>query len=152
MMTLKVLLFTCLSLIISFNSQSAVVDYDIVYVKQPRFGDVVNTIWPEIAHPGRIDYGADLMLLHPDGSEETLVDCEVCSVTDPVISFDAQWVYYSLFHDVSPGNLNTQRGRLPYHGADIFRMHLQTRQIQQLTHGEFTPNTGAGNWDESNPL
>jgi len=151
-MPLKTLLITCLTLIVSFKAQSAVVNYDIVYVKQPRFGDAVNTIWPEIAHPGRLDYGADLMLLHPDGSEEILVDCEVCSVTDPVISFDAQWVYYSLFHDVSPGNLNTQRGNLPYQGADIFRMHLQTRQIEQLTHGEFTPNTGAGNWDESNPL
>lgn len=126
-MTLKVFLLTFLTLVLSFNTQSAVVDFDIVYVKQPRFGDVVNTIWPEIAHPGRMDYGANLMLLHPDGSEETLVDCEVCSVTDPVISFDTQWVYYSLFHDVNPGNLNSQRGDLPYQGADIFRMHLNTR-------------------------
>ncbi|MFC3192869.1 hypothetical protein ACFODZ_01320 [Marinicella sediminis] len=130
----------------------AQIEYDIVYVRQARFGDVVNTTWPEIFHPARMDPGADLMLLHPDGSEEVLVNCEICGVTDPVISFDAQWVYYSLFHDLSPGSLNGQRGDLPHQGADIFRLNLYTRVIEQLTFGEFTPNTGAGNWDESNPL
>ena len=30
------------------------VDYDIVYVRQPRYGDdTVNTTWPEVFHPGR---------------------------------------------------------------------------------------------------
>ena len=130
----------------------AQVEYDVVYVRQARFGDMVNTTWPEVFHPGRLDPGADLMLLHPDGTEEVLVDCETCGVTDPFISFDARWVYYSLFHDLSQGSLNTQRGDLPYQGADIYRMNLSTRSIQQLTFGEFTPNTGAGHWDESNPL
>lgn len=27
------------------------VDYDVVYVRQPRFGDDVNTTWPEVFHP-----------------------------------------------------------------------------------------------------
>lgn len=126
------------------------VDYDIVYVRQVRFGDNVNTLWPEVFHPARLDAGADLVLLHPNGSEEILVDCDVCSVTDPFVSFDAQWVFYSLFHDMT--QLNSQRGDLPLLGADIFRINLVTREIQQLTHGEFTPNTGNGNWDESNPV
>lgn len=133
-------------------THAGVVDYDIVYVRQPRFGDLQNTVWPEVFHPGRIDPGADLMLLRADGSEEVLIDCTVCSVTDPVMSFDAQWVYYALFHDVSPGQLNGQRGDLSRRGADIFRMRLSTRQIEQLTFGEFTPATGAGNFDENNPL
>lgn len=124
--------------------------YDIVYVRQVRFGDFQNTIWPEIFHPGRMDPGADLVLLHTDGTEEILVDCDDCGVTDPFISFDAKWVFYSLFHDLT--ELNTQRGDLPKSGADIFRVNLATREIQQLTHGEFTPNTGNGNWDESNPV
>lgn len=50
-----------------------------------------------------------------------------------------------------PSAYNYQRG-LPYLGADIFRINLQTRAIEQLTFGEFTPNTGAGHFDESNPV
>lgn len=125
-------------------------DYDLVYVRQPRFGDETNTTWPEIFHPARADPGADLMLLHPDGSEEVLVDCGVCSVTDPFVSFDGGSVYYALFHDLT--QVNHQRDDLPLLGSDIFRLDLATRQITRLTFGEFTPNTGAGHWDESNPL
>src|SRR5678816_3926605 len=69
------------------------VPYDIVYVRQPRFGDNTNTIWPEVFHPARLDPGADLMLLHPDGSEEVLVAGGNGGVTDPLISFDGKWCY-----------------------------------------------------------
>ncbi len=124
--------------------------FDIVYVRQIRRGNSQNTIWPEVFHPGTLDPGADLVLLRTDGTEEILVDCDVCGVTDPFISFDGQWVFYSLFHDLT--QLNTQRGNMPRLGADIFRMNIVTRQIEQLTHGEFTPNTGNGVWDETNPL
>ncbi len=133
------------------GTAGAAVDYDIVYVRQPRFGDTTNTTWPEVSHPASIDPGADLMLLHPDGSEEVLVDGGVGSVTDPFVSFDGQWVYYSLFYDMRPQAINSQRG-MPYEGADIFRIHLATRQIEQLTFGEYTPNTGAGHFNESNPV
>ncbi len=133
-----------------------VVSYDLVYVRQPRFGDDTNTLWPEVFHPGRAEPGADLVLLHPDGSEEVLVACSVaaggdgrCAVTDPFVSFDGQSVYYSLFHDQVA--INEQRG-LAYEGADVFRIHIPTRQIVRLTHGEFTPNTGSGVWDETNPV
>ena len=127
------------------------VPYDVVYVRQPRYGDTTNTTWPEVFHPARIDPGADLMLLHPDGSEELLVAGGNGSVTDPFVSFDAAWVYYSYFHDARPEALNTQRG-LFYGGADIYRINLASRQVQQLTFGEFTPNSGAGTFDESNPV
>ncbi|HEY2385793.1 MAG TPA: hypothetical protein VGK30_02440 [Candidatus Binatia bacterium] len=127
------------------------VSYDIVYVRQPRFGANTNTTWPEVFHPARIDPGADLMLLHPDGSEELLVAGGNGAVTDPFLSFDAAWVYYAYFPDVRPQAYNSQRD-LPYDGADIYRINLASRQIQQLTHGEFTPNTGAGTFDESDPV
>jgi hypothetical protein len=64
---------------------------------------------PDGENPYAIEPGADLMLLHPDGTEEILVDCRVegqeslvggeanCSVQDPVISFDGNWVYYSKY-------------------------------------------------------
>ncbi|MEM1245659.1 MAG: hypothetical protein AAGK22_04775 [Acidobacteriota bacterium] len=128
------------------------VTYDIVYVRQPRYGDQTNTIWPEVFHPGRAEPGADLMLLHPDGSEEILVAGGHGAVTDPVVSFDGRIVYYSYFPDLRQQALNVQRDDLPYEGADIYQIELSTRQVTRLTFGEFTPNTGAGNWDESNPV
>ena len=75
-------------------------DYDIVYVRAPRKGDAVGTNWPEISNPVFMDAGADLMLLHPDGREEVLVEGGEGSVTDPIVSFDGEWVYYSQFHDM----------------------------------------------------
>ena len=138
------------------HQASPVVPYDIVYVRQPRYGDSTNTTWPEVFHPARIDPGADLMLLHPDGSEERLLEGGEGSVTDPFVSFDGQWVYYSYFY--APGKVNTQRD-LPFVGADIFRLHLPTRRVEKLTHGhdparptgplpagEFLPHTGTGKW------
>ena len=141
----------CVLLLACTATAAAAVPYDIVYVRQPRFGDSTNTTWPEIAQPASIDPGADLMLLHPDGSEERLVQGGVGAVTDPFVSFDGQWVYYSYFYDVRAQAYNSQRG-LPYLGADIFRLHLQSGAIEQLTFGEFTPNTGAGHFDETNPV
>ena len=35
-------------------------DYDIVYVRAPRFGDNQNSNWPEVFNPGVMDAGADL--------------------------------------------------------------------------------------------
>jgi len=140
-----------LALVLATPRAAAAVDYDVVYVRQPRFGDNANTTWPEVFHPASIDPGADLMLLHPDGTQELLVAGGNGAVTDPFVSFDAAWVYYAYFPDVRPQAINSQRG-LPYEGADIYRIHLASRQIQRLTFGEFTPNTGAGDFDESNPV
>ncbi|MFO1495419.1 MAG: hypothetical protein U1F26_12280 [Lysobacterales bacterium] len=128
------------------------VAYDIVYVRQPRQGDQGFTWWPEVFHPARLDPGADLMLLHPDGSEELLVAGGNGSVTDPVLSFDGQRVYFARFADLRPQSLNSQRDYLPLAGADIWQLDLPTRQLTQLTHGEFTPNTASGHWLPSNPV
>jgi hypothetical protein len=57
-----------------------------------------------------------------------------------------------LANDVRESQLNYQRDNLPYAGADIYRLHIANRTTERLTHQEFTPNTGAGNWDESNPV
>ena len=76
------------------------VDYDIVYVRMPRKGDDVGTSWAEIANPTYTDPGADLMLLHPDGTEEVLVKGGAGSVTDPMISFDGEWCYYVMLHNM----------------------------------------------------
>ena len=39
-------------------SDAAVVDYDIVYVRQPRYGSHTNTLWPEVFHPASRAGGA----------------------------------------------------------------------------------------------
>ena len=135
-----------------WQPQVAALTYDLVYIRQPRKGDNEHIVWPEVFHPGRFEPGADLVLLHPDGSEEVLVVGGNGAVTDPFVSFDGQWVYYSFIPDARPESGESQRGYLPRSGADIYRINLQTRQTQQLTHQEFTPNTGAGNWDLTNPV
>jgi hypothetical protein len=144
--------FVPLLVALAVPAGASVRDYDIAYVRQARFGDSINTTWPEVFHPAQLDPGADLMLLHPDGTEELLVAGGNGGVTDPFVSFDAQWIYYSYFPDLRPQALNGQRDNLPHAGADIYRINVASRQVQRLTFGEFTPNTGAGNWLESNPL
>jgi len=119
-------------------------DYDVVYVRSPRRGDKEPTNWGEIAHPGLVEPGADLMLLHPDGSEEVLVPGRGGAVTDPYVSFDGSWVYYSYFPNLDGANAYHP----PRHGADIFKIHVPSRRIVKLTSQQFTPNTGAAAWSD----
>ncbi|HTK78533.1 MAG TPA: hypothetical protein VL371_24965, partial [Gemmataceae bacterium] len=126
------------------TDQSVKYDYDIVYVRALRKGDAVGTNWPEISNPVFMDPGADLMLLRPDGREELLVKGGAGSVTDPMVSFDGEWVYYSLFHDLTGASIAQGAPA----GADIFKIHLKSRKIVRLTHQEFAPNTGAAIWSK----
>ena len=119
-------------------------DYPIVYVRTPRQGDDVKSQWAEIAHPVSMDPGGDLMLLQPDGSEEVLVAGGKGSITDPVISLDGQWVIYSHLHDLQVN----WAGKFPRGGADLYKLHLQSRKLVRLTEQEFTPNTGAADWSQ----
>ncbi len=125
------------------TDSSIKLDYDIVYVRADRAGDKVHKrFYTDFSQPVTMEPGADLMLLHPDGSEEVLVDGGKGSVTDPVISFDGEWVYYSYLYDLEKHN----QWSPPRAGADIFKLHLKTRKIIKLTDQTFTPNTGAANW------
>lgn len=119
-------------------------DYPIVYVRTPRQGDKVKSQWAEIAHPVSMDAGGDLMLLQPDGSEEVLVAGGKGSITDPVISFDGEWVIYSHIHDMQVN----WAGKFPRGGADLYKLHLPTRKLVRLTTQQFTPNTGAADWSQ----
>jgi hypothetical protein len=70
-------------------------DYDIVYVRAKRAGDKVHKrFYTDFSQPVTMEPGADLMLLHPDGSEELLVAGGDGSITDPFVSFDGEWVYF----------------------------------------------------------
>jgi hypothetical protein len=114
-------------------------NYPIVYVRAPRFGDERPTTWAEVSRPHRMDPGADLVLLHPDGKEEVLVEGGKGSVADPSVSFDGQWVYYAHLHD-----LTDKHGHGG--GSDIYKIHVPSRKIVRLTDFSFTPNTGAADW------
>ena len=132
-------------------AQSAAVDYDIIYVRAPRYGDQGFTRWPEVFNSVQMEPGADLMLLKPDGSEEVLFTGGVGSVVDPVLSFDASEVYFSYFPDLRPQALNSQRADAPRLGADIYKLNLRSRVVTRLTQQTWTPPSGAANWS-SNPL
>ena len=82
------------------SDKSVKYDYDIVYVRAQRDGDKIHKrYYTDIATPVTMEPGADLMLLHPDGSEELLVaGGEEGAITDPVVSFDGQWVFYTHIH------------------------------------------------------
>src|SRR5262249_3323893 len=89
-------------------------------------------VWPDASEPFNMRASTDLMLLHPDGRDELLVAGGAGAIADPYVSFDAQWVYYTHFHDV------TRHG-----AADVFKVHVKTRKVVRLTQQKWTPNTGA---------
>ena len=124
---------------ISFTaSAESVVDYDIVYVRMPRPGDDKPLRWFDTARPSHHHPGSDLVLLHPDGTEDILVEAGDGAILDPCVSFDAEWVYYSKISDAA------LRTRIS--GSDIFKVHVSTQTVVQLTHQEWTPNTGIADW------
>ena len=123
----------------------AQVNYDIVYVRAPRAGDNTYVRLPEVFFPTAMPSGSDLMLLHPDGSEETLFAAGKGAVLDPAVSFNAQWIYFSYIPDASVAGINSQRG-LAFGGADIYRINVATRQVVRLTQQVWTPPTGSTHW------
>jgi hypothetical protein len=125
------------------HDRSIAYDYDIVYVRARRAGDRVHKrFYSDFSQPVTLEPGADLMLLHPDGSEERLVGARDGSVTDPVVSFDGQWVYFTYIYDLR----NFDPMAPPKRGADIFKIHVRSRKVVRLTNQKFTPNTGAAAW------
>jgi hypothetical protein len=92
-----------------------VIDYDIVYVRYPaENGNSPYVTIPQGEQPYPLQMGADLMLLKADGTEQVLVDCEGCTVMEPMMSFDGKTVYYSL---------NAWKDGLLF--SWIYKMHLQ---------------------------
>jgi hypothetical protein len=126
------------------------VPYDIIYVRAPRSGNNTYIRFPDVFYPTAMPSGSDLMLLHADGTQETLFTAGKGAVLDPAVSFDAQWVFFSYIPDASSSGINPQRG-LAYGGADIYKINIATRQVVQLTTQTWTPPTGSANWS-TNPL
>jgi hypothetical protein len=121
-------------------------DYPVVYVRVPRpypkeyLG--INHLNQAGLHQTNAP-GAELRLLHPDGRDEPLVEVtERESITDPVVSFDGQWVYFAKFHHMATASAHMTRLRSSA-GADIYRVHIPTRKVVRLTEQQRRPNTGA---------
>jgi hypothetical protein len=118
-------------------------DYDIVYVRAKRAGDKVHKrFYTDFSQPVTLEPGADLMLLHPNGREELLVAGGDGSITDPVVSFDAKWVYYVYIYNLK----GHSQWSPPRQGADIFKIHLKSRKVVRLTNQKYSPNTGVADW------
>jgi hypothetical protein len=146
---MRALLFAVLSLMLYDAAAQSAVNYDIVYVRAPRYGDSTFTKWHEVFHPTQAEPGADLMLLRPNGTEELLFPAGNGAVIDPVPSLDAKWVYFSYFPDVRTPQLNYQRNNAPLQGADIYKINIATRQVVRLTQQKWEPPTGAANWSSN---
>ncbi|HEX7899037.1 MAG TPA: FecR domain-containing protein [Planctomycetota bacterium] len=114
-------------------------DYDIVYVRARRAGDEKHKrFYTDFSQPVTLEPGADLMLLKRDGAEEPLVEGGDGAITDPMVSLDGQWVYYSRLYDLRKANQWTP----PSAGADLFKIHVPTRKIVRLTNQVFDRNAG----------
>src|SRR5438309_1683382 len=108
------------------TDKSVKYDYDIVYVRAHRAGDKAHQrFYTDFSQPVTMEPGADLMLLHPGGKEELLVAGGNGSVTDPMVSFDGEWVYYVHLYDLR----NHNQWNPPRQGADIFKIHAKTLKI-----------------------
>lgn len=127
------------------SDKSVKYDYDIVYVRARRAGDKIHKrYYTDFSSPVTLEPGADLMLLHPDGNEELLVAGGEGSVTDPFVSFDGHWVYYTHIYSLK----GHSQWNPPRQGADIFKIHVPTKKIVRLTNQKFNPNTGAAPWSK----
>jgi hypothetical protein len=122
-------------------------NYPIVYVRVPR---PYPRAYAGINHLNQAGLhqtnapGAELRLLHPDGRDEALVPVEPQeSITDPVVSFDGQSVYFAKFHHMTTGPSASMTNLQSRKGADIYKIHVPSRKVVRLTRQERTPNTGA---------
>lgn len=119
------------------------VPYTIVAIRGPRGGAIQQVFDPIDHSPGQ-----DLVLIHPDGSEDTLVAAGNGACFDPVMSLDGKRVYFAKVADQTAVNGQVRNGNhASVTGSDIYVLDLATREVKQLTRQEITPNTGAYDWN-----
>lgn len=111
------------------------IDYPIVACRMPRRDRQDKEHFPDVMNFSLyVDRGTDLVLIHPDGREEVIVETgETGAVVDPVVSFDGRTIFYAKFED--PQNFNTQR-KLTRSPAHIWRYDLATGTSTQITFGQ----------------
>ncbi|MAG54753.1 MAG: hypothetical protein CMJ83_00525 [Planctomycetes bacterium] len=119
----------------SMTPQQAGISYDIVCCRMPTAGNESRDAFPDARNYSLyLGRGTDLILLHPNGTEETIYDSGTNgAVADPFVSHDGRTVYFTWF--VDPENINTQRG-LSWNPSHIMKIDLATRVVTQLTDGD----------------
>lgn len=118
---------------------SIAIDYDIVCLRVPRRGDDEQVSWPDAFSPTCVEPGTDLVVVHPGGELQTLVEAGPGqAVADPSVSFDGEWVFYALFDGIERHASGLAFAR----SADLYKVRVATRERVRLTHQEYTPNTG----------
>lgn len=126
------------------EDKSVEYDYPIVYVRvarpYPKEYFNINHLNQAGLHQTNAP-GAELRILHPDGRDESLVPVEPQeSITDPAVSLDGQWVYFAKFHQMATGATANMTKLQSKAGADIYKVHVASRKVVQLTSQERTPS------------
>jgi hypothetical protein len=118
-------------------------NYPIAYVRAQRAGDKTHKrFYTDFSTPVTMEPGADLMLLHPDGQEEVLAEGGKGSITDPFVSLDGKWIYFTRIYNLQKAS----QWNPPREGADIFKIHVETRRVVRLTNQQFVPNEAVADW------
>ena len=139
-MRLKVLSLSCFLLLCSLSvGRALALPYDIIYVSSPRPDSTSRMRHPEVFHPLNYDPGTHLELLPKNSTTpQRFFDAGADGAAfDAQPDFTATWVYFAWCKDVR--NRNVQRRNLPRGNCDLYKKHVQTGQVVQLTEGEFTP-------------
>ena len=107
----------------------------IVACRMPKAGNEERRAFPDVMNFSLyVGRGTDLVLIHPNGREELLVDAGPNgAIVDPFVSYDGQSVYFSKFED--PEDFNLQRN-LSMKPAHIWRYDFATGRATQLTFGQ----------------
>jgi hypothetical protein len=137
---------TTLALLLLLCSPAAAVDYPIIAVRAPRYGDEKATSWQEVVDPVKGEPGSDLVIIETDGTEHVLVDAgENGMVLDPSPSLDGKWVYFAFVPNQRSTNSQI-RNHAALTGSDICKVNVETGELVRLTHQEWTPALGVAKW------
>ena len=95
-------------------------DYDIVYVRAPRYGDDQRVGFPEVTHPIDAPAGSDLVLLRPDGTKGEVQDLQIVNGSGVSLKIETGTRVYDvrIATELAAG---TRRGEPPAHPRRSWR-------------------------------
>jgi hypothetical protein len=111
--------------------------HDLIACRMPAIANETRKRFPDaVNHSLYVGRGTDLVLIHPDGSEEVVFAAgPLRACVDPCVTYDGRAVLFALFVDPEDHNYQRDVSRQPSH---IWRLDLTTRIATQLTFGNET--------------